>query len=93
MNSELVPLTLTIKVKLAFTLQWFLKKIEPFFTTPSNLKCDFDHLLDFSNGARLKAGGGDTCFLRIQKRPSQVSLNISVSNTKATTASLVLNHA
>ena len=41
MNSELVPLTLMIKVKLAFKLQQFLKKrIEPFFNKPSNLKCE-----------------------------------------------------
>ena len=41
MNSELVPLTLTIKVKLAFKLQQFLKKIELFFNTPSNLKYSY----------------------------------------------------
>ena len=56
MNSELVPLTLTIKVKFAFKLQQYLKKMEPFFNTPSNLKCE---LIIQAGWMR---GGGETPF-------------------------------
>ena len=73
MNSELVPLTLTIKVKLAFKLQQFLKKkIEPFFNTPSNLKCELIiYGTGFQQGGRV--GGEETPVLcECKKRPSLV---------------------
>ena len=74
MNSELLPLTLTIKVKLAFKLQQFLKKIELFFTTPSNLKCELiNYWISAGGGGWRTGGGGETpVFCECKKRPSLV---------------------
>ena len=60
MNSELVPLDLTNKVKLAFKLQQFLKK---------KLKCELILYWISAGGGGLVGGGGNTCFLRMQKDP------------------------
>ena len=71
MNSELVPLTLYIKLKLAFKLQQCLKKIEPFFTTPSNLKCELIiYWINLSRGGgRVEGGSGEkpVCFANAKK--------------------------
>ena len=74
MNSELVPLTSTIKIKLAFKLQQFFKKeFEPFFTTPSNLKFEIDHLLVLSGGGgKGSVQLGTPVFTNAKKRPSVV---------------------
>ena len=61
MNSKLVPFTLTIKIKLAFKLQQFLKQNELCFVTPSDFNCELittTYLLVLSREGGLEAGGG-----------------------------------
>ena len=78
MNSELELLILIIKIKLAFKLEQFLKKNWTVFHYTFKLEVWIDHLLDFSGegGGQIGAGGADTCFLRMQKKPSLVDLAI-----------------
>ena len=73
MSLELVPFTLTIKVKLAFKLQQFWKKLTIFQYT-FKLEVLIDHLPDFSRGAGWRPGGRHL-FLQMQKKtPSLVNL-------------------
>ena len=77
MNSKLVPLTLTIKNKMAFKLKQFFKKIEPFFLTPSNLNCELIVYWSIppppTGGGAGWGQGGETPVLR-KKRKSPTSL-------------------
>ena len=75
MSLELVPLTLTIKVKLAFKPSTVLEKNEPFFNTPSNLKCELIiYRFSAGGGGRLEAGEGANVFCECKKTPLLVNL-------------------